>query len=371
MTELAVLKECAPGERRVAIDPPTAARLAGAGWQVRIETGAGEAAGFPDSAYSAAEIVAARAPLLGSAGVTVWVQPPEAASLGLMKPGAIAIGLLFPHRHPEHVAALNANRISMLALEAVPRITRAQAMDVLSSQATVAGYQAALLAADLSPRLFPMLTTAAGTLRPAKVVVIGAGVAGLQAIATARRLGAQVEAYDIRAAAREQVESLGARMIDTGVSAEGEGGYARELTAEEKAQQAAALAHHLAKADVVISTAALPGRPAPKIVSRAMVESMQPGAVILDMAAESGGNCELTVPGEEVIHRHVTIAGPLNLASRAPLHASEMFARNIANLLALLHDQDGKLALNTEDEIIQGCLMTHDGRSVHPSLVGK
>ncbi len=371
MTELAVLKERAPGERRVAIDPPTAAKLAAAGWRVRVESGAGEAAGFPDAAYPQAEIVVERAALLASAEVTVWVQPPEVAAIGQMKAGTMALGLLFPHRHPELVAALNANRISLLALEAVPRITRAQAMDVLSSQATVAGYEAALLAADLSPRLFPMLTTAAGTLRPAKVVVIGAGVAGLQAIATARRLGAQVEAYDIRAAAREQVESLGARMIDTGVNAEGEGGYARDLTTEEKAQQAEALARHLAKADAVIATAALPGRPAPKIVSRAMVEGMQPGSVILDLAAESGGNCELTVPGEQVIHQYVTIAGPLNLASRAALHASEMFARNVANLLALLRDQEGKLLLDTADEIIQGCLMTHDGRTVHPSLAGR
>jgi NAD(P) transhydrogenase subunit alpha len=269
-------------------------------------------------------------------------------------------------------------------MELVPRITRAQGMDVLSSQATVAGYKAVLRAAWLSPRLFPMLTTAAGTLRPSTVVVIGAGVAGLQAIATARRLGGRVEAYDIRAAAREQVESLGARMIDTGVNAEGEGGYARELTDEEKQQQAAKLAEHLTKADAVISTASVPGRPAPKIISKAMVEGMNPGAVIVDLSAESGGNCELTEPGSTVVHQGVTIDGPLNLASQAALHASEMFAKNLINLLDLLLPKEespregspeegpGKspqtgLNIDREDEVIAGCLLTHAGELVHES----
>jgi NAD(P) transhydrogenase subunit alpha len=237
-------------------------------------------------------------------------------------------------------------------------------MDVLSSQATIAGYQAVLRGASIAPRLFPMLTTAAGTLRPASVVVIGAGVAGLQAIATARRLGARVEAYDIRAAAREQVESLGAKMIDTGVNAEGEGGYARELTEEEKQQQADALAKHLASADVVISTAAIPGRPAPKIITQAMVEGMQPGSVIVDLAAESGGNCVLTQPGSTVRQGAVTVDGPLNLASRAPIHASEMYARNLLNLLDLMLGEEG-LSIDREDDVIDGCLLTHEGRIVH------
>ena len=237
-------------------------------------------------------------------------------------------------------------------------------MDVLSSQATVAGYKAVLRAGWLSPRLFPMLTTAAGTLRPSTVVVIGAGVAGLQAIATARRLGGRVEAYDIRAAAREQVESLGARMIDTGVNAEGEGGYARELTEEEKQQQAAKLAEHLAKADAVISTASVPGRPAPKIISKAMVEGMKPGAVIVDLSAESGGNCELTQPGSTVVHQGVTVDGPLNLASQAAVHASEMYAKNLLNLLDLLLQEDG-VKVDREDEVIAGCLLTHGGELVH------
>jgi len=246
----------------------------------------------------------------------------------------------------------------------VPRITRAQSMDVLSSQATVAGYRAVLRAATVAPRLFPMLTTAAGTLRPATVVVIGAGVAGLQAIATARRLGARVEAYDIRSAAREQVESLGAKMIDTGVNAEGEGGYARELTADEKAQQAAKLAEHIAKCDVVISTAAIPGRPAPKIITRAMVEAMQPGSVIVDLAAESGGNCELTQPGQTVRIGAVTVDGPLNLASGAAIHASEMYARNLVNLLELMSGEDG-LKVDMDDEVVAGTALTHAGKLVH------
>jgi NAD(P) transhydrogenase subunit alpha len=253
-------------------------------------------------------------------------------------------------------------------MELVPRISRAQSMDVLSSQATVAGYEAVLRAAGLAPRLFPMLTTAAGTLRPSTVVVIGAGVAGLQAIATARRLGARVEAYDIRAAAREQVESLGAKMIDTGVNAQGEGGYARELTDAEKQQQAAKLAEHLARCDVVISTAAIPGRPAPKIISREMVEGMSAGAVIVDLAAESGGNCELTEPGKTQRHKGVTIDGPLNLASMAAIHASEMYSKNLLNLLDLMV-QDGQVTINRDDEVVAGCLLTHGGELVHSGMV--
>jgi NAD(P) transhydrogenase subunit alpha len=276
----------------------------------------------------------------------------------------VALGQVYAHRQRAAVDALLAAKTSCLAMELVPRITRAQSMDVLSSQATVAGYKAVLRAAWLSPRLFPMLTTAAGTLRPSSVVVIGAGVAGLQAIATARRLGARVEAYDIRAAAREQVESLGAKMIDTGVNAEGSGGYARELTEEEKQKQAAKLAEHLAKADAVISTASVPGRPAPKIISRAMVEGMNPGAVIVDLSAESGGNCELTQPGSTVMHNGVTVDGPLNLASQSALHASEMFAKNLINLLDLMLKGDS-LNIDRADEVIAGCLLTHGGELVH------
>jgi NAD(P) transhydrogenase subunit alpha len=363
---VAVLKEQADGERRVALDPVNANKLAGRGLRILIQSGAGDAAGFSDAQYSAAEIINDEAAALAQADVYLWVQAPSKGRIAQLKPGALGMGQVYAHRQRDAVDALLSAKTSCLAMELVPRITRAQSMDVLSSQATVAGYKAVLRAAWLSPRLFPMLTTAAGTLRPSSVVVIGAGVAGLQAIATARRLGGRVEAYDIRAAAREQVESLGARMIDTGVNAEGSGGYARELTDEEKQKQAAKLAEHLAKADAVISTASVPGRPAPKIISKAMVEGMSPGAVIVDLSAESGGNCELTVPGKTVIHGGVTVDGPLNLASQAALHASEMYAKNLINLLDLMLQGEG-LTLDREDEVIAGCLLTHGGELVHES----
>ena len=251
----------------------------------------------------------------------------------------MVVGQLRPYGAPARVAALTARRLTAFSLELLPRTTRAQAMDVLSSQAAVAGYRAMLIAAEASPKFFPMLTTAAGTIRPSKVLVIGAGVAGLQAIATARRLGAQIEGYDVRPETREQVESLGAKFLDLGVSAAGSGGYARELSAEERAAQQQALAEHLKSIDVIVTTAAVPGRPAPKILTAAMVEGMKPGALIVDLAAESGGNCELTRPGERVEHGGVVILGPLNLPAGAPLHASEMYARNVYNFVELLvHD---------------------------------
>jgi len=360
-----VLKESAEGERRVALDPATANKLVKRGIRVLVEQGAGDAAGFTDEQYSAAEVLGDTGQILEQADVLMWVQAPGTGVIGKMREGSLAMGLAFAHRHPELVEALNERSINCLAMELVPRISRAQSMDVLSSQATVAGYKAVLRAATLAPRLFPMLTTAAGTLRPARAVVIGAGVAGLQAIATARRLGARVEAYDIRAAAREQVESLGAKMIDTGVNAEGEGGYARELTDDEKQQQADKLAEHLAEADAVISTAAIPGRPAPKIITAGMVEAMQPGSVIVDLAAESGGNCELTRPGQTVNVNGVIVDGPLNLASQAALHASEMYARNLVNLLDLMVGEDTQLEIKLDDEVVAGTLLTHDGKLVH------
>ena len=364
---IAVLKETAEGERRVALDPGAANKLAAAGHRVLIQQGAGDAAGFADAQYAECELLAGADEILPQADVWLWVHPPDPGLVSKTKSGTIGIGVAMPHRHPELVAALKSASISSLAMELVPRITRAQAMDVLSSQATVAGYKATLRAASLSPRLFPMLTTAAGTIKPSSVVVIGAGVAGLQAIATARRLGARVHAYDIRAAAREQVESLGAKMIDTGVNAEAEGGYARELTDDEKQQQADVLAEHLSRADAVISTAAIPGRPAPKIITRAMVEGMAPGSIIEDLAAESGGNCELTEPGQVVEHGGVLIDGPLNLPSSAALHASEMYARNLVNLLGLVLTDEGT-TIDRDDEIIEGCLLTHGGELVHPRV---
>lgn len=361
---VAVLRETAEGEKRVALDPGSASKLEKRGIRVLVEKDAGKQAGFNNEQYGDAAILDDREALLTMADVVMWVQPPDAATVSHMNSGSIGIGLAFAHRHPELVNALNDQKISCLAMELVPRISRAQSMDVLSSQATVAGYKAVLRAASLAPRLFPMLTTAAGTLRPSNVIVIGAGVAGLQAIATSRRLGARVEAYDIRSAAREQVESLGAKMIDTGVNAEGEGGYARELTDEEKQQQAEKLAEKLAKCDVVISTAAIPGRPAPKIITTAMVDDMQAGTVIVDLAAESGGNCELTEPGSTVNHNGVIVDGPLNLASQAAIHASEMYARNLVNLLDLIIDEDA-LKIDMEDEVIAGTMLTHEGKLVH------
>ncbi len=359
-----VPKETTPGERRVALVPDVAARLIRLGAEVLVERGAGAATHYPDEAYEGCRLVDSAQALLGEADVILKVQPPSLEEIEAMREGAVAIGFMAPHRDPERVARLRDRRITAFAMELVPRISRAQSMDALSSQASVAGYKAALLAANLTGRFFPMLTTAAGTIRPARVLVIGAGVAGLQAIATARRLGAMVEAYDVRPATREQVESLGARFVDTGVSAEGEGGYARELTEEEKRQVAEAIARHVAAADAVITTAAVPGRPAPRIVTREMVEAMKPGSVIVDLAAEGGGNCELTRPGERIEHGGVTIHGPLNVPSMLAYHASEMYARNLYNFLALML-KDGALAPDWEDEVIRESALTHEGAIRH------
>lgn len=361
---LGVIRETAAGERRVALDPATAGKLAAAGHTVLVETGAGTAAGHPDAAWTDCELADSATDIAARVDVLATVRRPGDDVLASLRSDAVLIGILAPHIDTDELVAAAGNGPAMLAMELIPRITRAQAMDVLSSQATISGYKAVIHAADIAPRLFPMLTTAAGTLRPARVVVIGAGVAGLQAIATARRLGARVEAYDIRAAAREQVESLGAKMIDTGVNAESEGGYARELSDDEKQQQADVLAERLAAADVVIATAAIPGRPAPKIITTAMVGAMSAGSVIVDIAAESGGNCEPTRPGETVDHGGVTISGPLNLPATAPLHASEMYARNIASLLGVILADEG-VVLDTEDEIIAGCLLARGGKIMH------
>jgi NAD(P) transhydrogenase subunit alpha len=271
--------------------------------------------------------------------------------------------LLAAHADPARVQALVAGKLSAFSLERLPRTTRAQAMDVLSSQAGMAGYKAVLIAAQLAPRFFPMLTTAAGTIRPSKVLIVGAGVAGLQAIATARRLGAQVEGFDVRPETREQIESLGGRFLDLGVSAAGEGGYARELTAEERAEQQQRLGEHLKNIDVIVTTAAVPGRPAPKIISAAMVAGMKPGSVIVDLAAETGGNCELTRPGETLDIAGVVVAGPVNLASMGALHASEMYARNVFNFLSLMLDKQGQLALDWNDELIAKTCLAHAGEA--------
>ena len=358
-----VPKEQAPGERRVAISPPVAGKLKALGAELLLESGAGTSAGYPDNMFTDAQLTSA-ADGAATADVVFKVLAPSSANIARMRAGSVLIGLLNPHRNPEAVKALRDRKVTSFAMELVPRISRAQAMDALSSQAAAAGYKAALLAAEKLGRFFPMLTTAAGTIRPAKVLVIGAGVAGLQAIATARRLGAMVEGYDVRAAACEQVESLGAKFVDTGVSAEDTGGYARELTAEEKQKQQAALARHVAQADAVITTAAIPGRAAPRIITKAMVESMKPGAVILDLAAETGGNCELTEPGADRLHGHVLVSGPLNLPSLLAEHASDMYARNLLNFFTPLM-KDGALHIDWNDEVYAQSVLTHDGVIKH------
>lgn len=359
---IAVPKETASGERRVAIVPSALKLLDKLGVEVRLQKGAGLAAGFPDEHYEGVQWADSAAQLYKGADVVLRVQPPTAEEANKLPEESLLLGHLAPHEGDSRISNLNKRRVTSFALELVPRITRAQSIDALSSQANIAGYKCALLAAHLSPKLFPMLTTAAGTVRPARVVVVGAGVAGLQAIATAKRLGAIVEAYDVRSATKEQVESLGGKFIDTGVSAEGEGGYARELTDEEKAQQAEVLAQHIAQADGVITTAAIPGRPAPKIIDKATVERMKAGAVIVDMAAETGGNCELTEAGKEVNHQGVTIAGPTNIPSMAATHASEMYARNLYNLLALLV-KDGEIQLDWDDQVVADSCLTHAGET--------
>jgi NAD(P) transhydrogenase subunit alpha len=356
---VAALLETAAGERRVAITPEVAKKLQAKGLRVLLERGAGAAAGFPDGAYAGVDFATA-AEVLAQADLLACVLPPDDAVFAQMRPGSVVVGQLRPYGASARLAQLGQHRLTAFALELLPRTTRAQAMDVLSSQAAVAGYRAMLIAAEASPKFFPMLTTAAGTIRPSRVLVIGAGVAGLQAIATARRLGAQIEGYDVRTETREQVESLGAKFLELGISADGSGGYARELSAEERAAQQAALAEHLKAIDVVVTTAAVPGRPAPKLLTAVMVEGMKPGAVIVDLAAEGGGNCELTRPGERVQHGGVIILGPLNLPAGAPLHASEMIARNIGNFIELLL-HEGALQPDFNDELVAKTCLSHGG----------
>ncbi|HJO35952.1 MAG: Re/Si-specific NAD(P)(+) transhydrogenase subunit alpha [Pseudomonadota bacterium] len=361
---IAVPQETADGEKRVALVPTVAAKLAAAGAKIQIQHDAGASLQLTDAAYEGAEVVADAASLYGGADLILKVRPPAVEEVRQFKEGSVYLGFLAPHASDEQIRLLAERRITAFSVELIPRISRAQSMDALSSQASAAGYQAALLAAVRLNRFFPMLTTAAGTIRPATVLVIGAGVAGLQAIATAKRLGAQVEAYDVRAAAKEQVASLGARFVEMDVKAEGSGGYARELTDEERARQQEVLAKHVAKADAVITTAAVPGRPAPTIVTEAMVEQMKPGAVIIDLAAETGGNCALTQPGKTIEHGGVIIEGPLNVPSQLAEHASEMYAKNLQNFLSLIL-KDGELSLDWEDEILAGSVVTHDGEIKH------
>ena len=359
---LAVPKETITNERRIALEPGVAKKLADMGVNVTMQKGAALSSHFSDEAFEGVELVDDEKSLYSSADLVFKVQPPSAEELAQIKDGAVIVGFMAPHKNADMIKTLCERNITSLAMELVPRITRAQSMDALSSQASLAGYMGVLMGAQLASVFFPMLTTAAGTIRPARVLVIGAGVAGLQAIATAKRLGAMVEAFDVRSATREQIESLGGKFIDTGVSAEGEGGYARELTEDEKKQQQDVLAKHISQADVIISTAAIPGRPSPKIISEAMVKDMKVGAVIVDLASEGGGNCELTQPGETVEYQgRVTIHGPLNVPSELPVHASEMYAKNLFNLVSPFITEDGGLELDFEDEVIAGCVLTHGG----------
>jgi NAD(P) transhydrogenase subunit alpha len=364
--KLAIPAETLAGERRVAVVPDVAKRLVAAGWSVCVQSGAGLDAAFTDADYVAAgvEVAPDAAACLADAAAVVRVQPPSVDDAELIPERALVLSFLQPAGALEALRVLAAKRCSVFSFDLLPRISRAQSMDALSSQATVSGYRAALTAATRLGRFFPMLMTAAGTIPPAKVLVMGAGVAGLQAIATCRRLGAVVRAYDVRAAAKEEAESLGATFVDLGVSAEGTGGYARELTPEELAAQQRALADEVTRADAVVTTAAVPGRPAPILVTREMVEGMATGAVVVDMAADSGGNCEVTERGGDVVVSGTTVVGMSNPPSGMPTHASSLYARNVANILALL-SSDGAVAPNWEDEIVVGTCVLRDGRPEH------
>jgi NAD(P) transhydrogenase subunit alpha len=362
-----VPKETHPGETRVALVADGAKRLAATGISVLVESSAGAGARVSDAEYEKAGAKIAGADAWSSADLVLKVQPPTAAEVARLKRGAVLVAFVYPTQNRAVAEALAKGGVSTLAMELVPRITRAQAMDALSSQATVAGYKAVILAAAHSPRMFPLLMTAAGTVPPARVVVFGAGVAGLQAIATAKRLGAVVEATDVRYAAKEQVESLGGRFIEVPGLAdlEGAGGYAKEASAEVLAKQREAVSKKVAEADVVITTALVPGRPAPKLVSADLVRTMKSGAVIVDLAVESGGNCELSELGKIVEKHGVTIVGLANLPATAPVHASELYSKNVVNMVKLFVGKEGAIATDFKDEVLAGALLTHGGRICH------
>ena len=362
---IGVPAETTPGEQRVALVPESAAKLIKSGAAVVVQRGAGLAAGFTDDAYvkAGATIADSAAATCAAADVVLHVRRPSADEVALIRPGALLIALLQPSASADLFSALAARRVSALALEKVPRITRAQSMDVLSSQSTAAGYKAVLIGASSLGKFLPMLTTAAGSIRPAQVFIIGAGVAGLQAIATARRLGGVVSAFDVRAAAREQVQSLGASFVASDLvsaAAEDKGGYAKAQADDERQRTLDAIGKHIVSQDLVITTALIPGKPAPKLITEAMVKGMRPGAVIVDLAAEAGGNCELTKPGETVTVHGVLIIGAMNLAATVPLHASEMISRNVLTLLQHLIKENA-LKLDPAEEITKAMLVTHDG----------
>ena len=369
---LGILKETAPGETRVALLPESLKSLLAQGIQITVESGAGIASGAYDQAYTeaGATVTTDRASLLATADLLPLVNASGAADQASLKPGAVVIGFLKPLDAPHALATAIARPTTLFSMELVPRISRAQSMDALSSMATVSGYKAVIAAADRLPRLFPMLMTAAGTIPPARVFVIGAGVAGLQAIATARRLGAVVEAYDVRAAAGEQVRSLGAKFLDVdlgGISAEGGGGYAAELTEEALDRGRDLITRTAAHSDVIVTTAQVPGRPAPRLIRRAAIEAMRPGSVLVDLAAPAGGNCELTQPGVEQNINGVVLLAPLNLPAEVPVHASQLYARNILNFLALIV-RKGELSVDLSDEVLAGACVAHNGSPVNPRV---
>jgi H+-translocating NAD(P) transhydrogenase subunit alpha len=364
---IAVPKETVPGELRVATVPEVVQKLSKSGHVVRVEHDAGTNAYYPDDLFisSGAVIANSRAELLDGARIVLRVQPPTVADVDQLAEGTIIVGFMNATNNLEAIARMRDRKITAFALELVPRITRAQGMDALSSQATAGGYVAAIMGANNCPKFLPMLTTAAGTIRPATALILGAGVAGLMAIATAKRLGAIVEAYDVRRAAGEQVRSLGAKFLELEINAEGQGGYARELTPEEKEMEQQMVSAAVARADIVITTAAIPGRRAPLLITKETVAKMRPGAVIIDMAAESGGNCELTQPGKTIRVNGVMIIGPQNLPAQVPFHASQMYAKNLQSFLALLIDEDGALVKEFTDEILVASLLVHAGEVVH------
>jgi NAD(P) transhydrogenase subunit alpha len=367
---IGVPKETAVGERRVALVPEVVSKLKAKGLDVVVQSGAGAEAMLTDAAFEAAGAqIAQDAAEVWHSDVVVTIAPPDPQAIRGLGSGParpILIGFLAPLTSPQTTRALADAKATAFAMEAIPRISRAQAMDALSSQSNVAGYRAALLGAEEMGRFYPMLMTAAGTIPPAKVLVLGVGVAGLQALATAKRLGARTTGYDVRPEVAEQVESLGAMWLDLGLEASGEGGYARELTDEERAQQQQALTDAIKGFDVVITTALVPGRPAPKLVTAEAVEGMKPGSVIIDLAGEAGGNCELTEPGQTVVRHDVKIVSPLNLPASMAEHSSQLFARNVQSLLELFVDEDGKLQFDFEDEIVKGACIVRDGEIVHP-----
>jgi H+-translocating NAD(P) transhydrogenase subunit alpha len=364
---IGVPKETAVGERRVALVPEVVGKLKAKGLDVVVQRDAGADAMLTDAAFTAAGAqIATDAAEIWTSDVVVTIAPPDPQTIRGLGSGSILIGFLAPLTSPQTTRALADAKATAFAMEAIPRISRAQAMDALSSQSNVAGYRAALLGAEEIGRFYPMLMTAAGTIPPAKVLVLGVGVAGLQAIATAKRLGARTSGYDVRPEVAEQVQSLGAQWLDLGLEASGEGGYARELTDEERARQQQALTDAIKGFDVVITTALVPGRPAPKLVTAEAVEGMKPGSVIVDLAGEAGGNCELTEPGQTVVRHDVKIVSPLNLPATMAEHASQLFARNVQALLELLVGDDGQLALDFDDEIVKGACVVRDGEIVNP-----